>query len=190
MLSLKPIKQMASPRGNNNPRKEIAMQQMIEAQTQLTQLVTENLINKNSELPSGVQQLLDAHTQIVQMMSQITARNNDNLPQKIQGSKEIEDDFATSLRACKTCGEIGHTSKECYEQCPHCDTSHPNKECPTINVSCCLCEGTDHVPAQCHLYITVQRMNQQTKGGKFQPIGKVHEDTRSKKNIETEAKSQ
>ena len=88
---------MAPPRCNSNPRKKIAMQQMIEAQTQLTQLVTENLINKNSELPSGVQQLLDAHTQIVQMMSQITARNNDNLPQKIQGSKEIEDDFATSL---------------------------------------------------------------------------------------------
>ena len=33
-------------------------------------------------------------------------------------------------------------------------------------------------------------MNQQTKGGKFQPIGKVHENTRSKKNIETKAKSQ
>ena len=106
---------MDPPRNNNNPWKEIAMQQMIEAQTQLTQLVTENLINKNSELPSGVQQLLDAHTQIVQMMSQNIARNNDNLPQKIQDCKEFKDDVATSLRACKTCGEIGHTSKECYE---------------------------------------------------------------------------
>ena len=126
---------------NNNPRMELAMQRMIETQTQLTQLMTQNLINSNNkELPSGMQQLLDAHTQIVQMMSQNMASNNNNLRRKNHGSKEFEDGDATSPRACKICGEIGHTSKECHERCPNCDTSHPNEECPTTQISCFLCE--------------------------------------------------
>jgi hypothetical protein len=56
------------------------MQQMIETQTQLTQLVTQNLINNNSELPSGFQQLLDAHTHIVHMMPQSTVIRYDTQP--------------------------------------------------------------------------------------------------------------
>ena len=46
------------------------------------------------------------------------------------------------------------------------------------------------MPAQCHLYPMVQRMNQQAKDEIFQSIGKIHEDTRSKMNVETEVKPQ
>jgi cellular nucleic acid-binding protein len=144
--------------------------------------------NNMNEIPSGVQQLLDAHTQIVQMMSQNIASNNGNLPHQNQGSKEFEDGVVTSRRACKICGEIGHTSKECCEQCPHCDTSHPNGECPVTHVSCFLCEGTTHVPAQCHLFPKVQRMNQQAKDGICQSIGKIHDDTGIKIKGESEVK--
>jgi hypothetical protein len=61
---------------------------------------------------------MDDHSQIVQMMSQIVASINDNLPQKDYSGKEIRSEVEMILRACKRCGEIGHTSKECHEQCP------------------------------------------------------------------------
>jgi hypothetical protein len=64
------------------------------------------------------------------MMSQILASTNNHLPQNNLGGKEPRGDVEITLKACKNCGEIGHTSKGCYEQCPYCDTSHPIKECP------------------------------------------------------------
>ena len=59
--------------------------------------------------------------------------------------------------ACKICGEIGHTHKEHKDGCPHCEENHPAGECPTWQVTCFLCEGTDHYPAQCHIYPMVQQ---------------------------------
>jgi hypothetical protein len=97
---------------------EIAMQQKVEARTELTQLMTQNLINRDSKsLPPGMQQLLDEHSQIVQMVSQITASTNDNLPQNDHGGKEPRDGAEITLQACKIYGEIGHMSEECREQC-------------------------------------------------------------------------
>jgi hypothetical protein len=61
-----------------------------------------------------------------------------------------------TLRACKRCGEIGHISKECHEQCPYSDTSHPIGECPMTQVTYFLCKGINHVPTECKFYSTVQ----------------------------------
>ena len=54
--------------------------------------------------------------------------------------------------ACKICGEIGHTHEEHNDGCPHCEGNHQYGECPTMKVTCFLCEGTPHYPAQCHIY--------------------------------------
>jgi hypothetical protein len=115
--------------------------------------------------PPRMQQLLDGHSQIVRMRSQIMASSNNNLPQNDHGSKEPRDDVEITLRACKICGEIRHMSKECHEQCPYYDTSHPIEEYPMAQVTCFLCNTINHVPAECYLYLTVQQMNQQAKDG-------------------------
>ena len=53
--------------------------------------------------------------------------------------------------ACKICGEIGHTQEEHKDGCTHCEENHPAEECPSSQVTCFLCEGTTHYPAQCHI---------------------------------------
>ena len=63
--------------------------------------------------------------------------------------------------ACRICGGIGHTQKEYKDECPHCEESHPTEECPNRQVTCFVCEGTTHFPAQCHIYPMVQRTIQQ-----------------------------
>jgi len=65
--------------------------------------------------------------------------------------------------ACKICGEIGHTHAEHKDGCPHCEENHPAEECPTRQVTCFLCEGTTHYPAQCHIYPVVHRTIKQQK---------------------------
>jgi hypothetical protein len=121
---------------------------------------------------------------MVQMMPQILASINNNLPQNNLGSKEPRDEVKTTLLAYKVCGEIGHLSEECQEQCHHCNTSHPTRECPKTRVTCFLCDGTNHVPRECNFYFTVQQMNQQTKDGLCQLLGKAPEDKRPKAKME------
>jgi hypothetical protein len=150
---------------HNNPQLEIAMQRMVEVHTEMMRVLIQNMVNHDSkELPPGMQQVLDDHTRIVQMMSPIMASINNNLPQNDRSGKESRGDVEMKMRACKRCGEIGHTSKECHEQCSYCDMSHPVGECPMTQVTCFLCEGINHVPVECNFYSTVQRMNQQAKG--------------------------
>jgi hypothetical protein len=92
---------------------------MVEVHTEMMQVLTQNLINRDSkELPLGMQQVLDDHSLIVQMMSQILASTNNHLTQNNLGGKEPNGEVDITLKACKNCGEIGHTSKGCYEQCP------------------------------------------------------------------------
>jgi hypothetical protein len=142
---------------HNNPQLEIAMQQMVEVHTEMMRVLTQDMVNRGSKnLPPGMQQVLDDHLLIVQMMSQILASTNNSLPQSDHGGKEPRDDVEVTLRACKVCGEIGHMSKDCHEQCPNYDTSHPYGKCPMTQVTCFLCEGINHIPAECKFYPTIQ----------------------------------
>jgi hypothetical protein len=88
-------------------------------------------------------------------MPQILASTNDNLPQNNLGNNKPRDNAKKTLQACRICGEIGHMSEECQEQCHHCNTSHPTRECPMTQVTCFLCDGTNHVPRECKFYFTV-----------------------------------
>jgi hypothetical protein len=66
----------------NNTQLEIAMQQLVEAHTEITQMMAQNLANRGGrDLPLGVQQVLDNHSRIVQMMSQMMPSTNNSLPQ-------------------------------------------------------------------------------------------------------------
>jgi hypothetical protein len=142
---------------HNNPQLEIVMQRMVEVHTEIMRVMTQDMVNHDSkELPPGMQQVLDDHSRIVQMMSQILASTNNSVPQNDHGGKEPRSDAGMTLRAYKIYGEIGHTSKECYEWCIYCDTSHPIGECPMAQVTCFLCHGINHVPIECYLYPTMQ----------------------------------
>jgi hypothetical protein len=88
------------------------------------------------------------------------------------------------MLACKINGEIGHMSKECHEQCPYCDTNHPVGKCPMAQFTCFLCDGINHVPTECCLYPTVQRMNHQAEDGLCQLLRRTPEDRRSKMKVE------
>jgi hypothetical protein len=162
------------------------MQQMVEVHTEMMRVLTKNMVNRdNKELPLGMQHVLDDHSRIVQMMSQIVASTNNSLPQNDHGGKTTRGDVEMTLQACKRCGEIRHTSKDYHEQCPYCETSHPIGEYPMNHVTCFLCQGINHVPAECKFYSMVQRMNQQAKDGMSQLLGKTPEDGRPKMEVET-----
>jgi hypothetical protein len=128
------------------------MQRMVEVHTEMMQVMTQYMVNCDSkELPPGMQQVLDNHS----MMPQIWASIN-KPPQNNPGSKEPRGEAEITLLACKICGEIGHMSKGCCEQCPYCDTSHPVGECPMAHVTFFLCDGINNVPSECKFYSTVQ----------------------------------
>ena len=82
----------------------------------------------------------------------------------------------TSLKACKACGEIGHLTKECPDEWPHCD------DYPT-EVTCFLCEGNNHVPVQCQLYPMVLQVSQQAKEGMLSTLKKTLGKPRKEKDL-------
>jgi hypothetical protein len=175
----------------NKPQLVLAIQQMVEVHAELMQVLTQNLIDSGSkELPPGMQQVLDDHSRMVQMMPQILASTNNNLPQNNHGSKEPRDESKLTMLARKICGEIGHLSEECQEQCHHCNTSHPTRECPMTKVTCFLCDGTNHVPRECKFYFTVQQMNQQAKDRLSHLLVRTPEDRRPKAKLEAEDKKE
>jgi hypothetical protein len=118
------------------------------------------------------------------MMSQMMSSTNNSLPQDEHGEKPTKVDTEMICQACKRCGEVGHASKDCHEECPYCDMSHPVGECPMSQVTCFLCEGTNHIPAECKFYSTVRCMNQQAKGRMSQLPGRTPEDGRLKRKME------
>jgi hypothetical protein len=160
------------------------MQQLVEAHTGMMRVMTQNMVNRDSEeLPPGVQQVLNDHSRIVQIMSQLVASTYNSLPQDEHGGKPTQVDVEMTQQACKRCGEIGHTSKDCHEGCPYCDTSHPIGEYPMSQVTCFLCEGTNHVPIECKFYSMVQQMNQQAKDRMSQLLRKTPEDGSPKMKV-------
>ena len=56
-----------------------------------------------------------------------------------------------------------------------------SEECPITQVTCFLCEGTNHVPAQCQLYSVIQQGKQVTKSGMHQIITKESEKAKPMK---------
>ncbi|KAE8776616.1 hypothetical protein D1007_50728 [Hordeum vulgare] len=87
--------------------------------------------------------------------------------------------------ACKICGEIGHTQEEHKDGCPHCEENHPAEECPSSQVTCFLCEGTTHYPAQCHIYPKVQQVVKQQKDAVKETLKKkILEESVMNENIE------
>jgi hypothetical protein len=94
MLRPKPVlnlKQM-------HPQMETAMQQMVEEHTEMMRVLTQNMVNYDSNMiPPGMQQVLNNHTRIIQMMSQNLASTNNNLPRKDLGGKETRDDVEMTL---------------------------------------------------------------------------------------------
>jgi hypothetical protein len=118
------------------------------------------------------------------MMSQMVASTHNSLPQDERSGKLTPVNTEVIQQACKRCGEIGHTSKDCHEEWPHCDPSYPVEECPMNQVTCFLCEGTNHIPAECKFYSTVQRINQQANVRTSQPPERTPEDGRLKRKME------
>src|SRR6266480_1572619 len=84
--------------------------------------------NNSNGIPMELQQLISNHTQMVQMMSRIMEERNKRLTPNDHGNSSSKPEVEIRPRACKTCGEIGHTSRECHGQCPNCETSHPTGE--------------------------------------------------------------
>jgi hypothetical protein len=118
------------------------------------------------------------------MMSQMVASTYYSQPHGEHGEKPTKIDTEIICQVCKRCGEVGHASKDCHGECPHCDTSHPIGECPMSQVTCFLCEGTNHIPAECKFYSTVQRINQQAKDRMSQLPERTPEDGRLKRKME------
>ena len=89
-------------------------------------------------------------------------------------SRLIQKPYGNKMKkpcACKICGEIGHTHEEHKDGCPHCEGNHQAEECPTMKVTCFLCEGTTHYPAQCHIYPKVQEITKQQKEAVKEDLG-------------------
>ena len=101
------------------------------------QLMAQNQVNNpNKELPPGWQQLLYNQTQIVQMIYQTMNANDNNQLEINYDNQEIQEEMVKIPRVCKTCGEIGHTSKECQDEWPHLDATSSAEEYYTTQVTC------------------------------------------------------
>jgi hypothetical protein len=112
------------------------------------------------------------------------ASTNNSLPREERSGKLTQVDAEAIQQACKRCGEIGHTSKDCHGEYPHYDTSYSIGDYPMSQVTCFLCEGTNHIPAECKYYSTVQRINQQAKDRMSQLPERTPEDGRLKRKME------
>ena len=164
---------------NNDPKMLPRLPELL-GQARLVQQMTQNLVSSRNDLPPEILQLLESQSQMLQMMAHGTANYNNIPPEIVNGRNEFKEDGVARPRACKLCGDLGHSHEEHRDQCPNCDGSHPAKECHTYQVTCFLCEGVNHVPAQCHLYPIVQEMSVQVRDGMCQSMRNIHEGTRSK----------
>src|SRR4051812_10847332 len=108
---------MTSPRdfnikdGNNNNQEIHMREQLLATQAQLNQVTTQFLAN-NNELDPTMQKFLETQSQLLQRMTNQMISMRNNLSQSDCDNNDIKDDIIEGTQACKTCGEVGHTSKE------------------------------------------------------------------------------
>ena len=119
---------MSNQNANNNGL-SIAMEMLLETQTQLMKLIAQNQANiPNEELNAEMNQMLGTQTQTGKMIPQLVPTSGNHQPLMGSSNKKLEEEIDTSLKACKACGEIGHLSKECPDELPHCDANYPTEE--------------------------------------------------------------
>ena len=106
--------------------------------------------------------------------------NDENQQEINYDNHKIQEEVVKTPRAYKTCGEIGHTSKECQDEWPHLDATSGAEEYRTTQVTCFLCEGDIHVPAQCQLYPIVQQASRQVREGMHQTLKNIFEEQEKK----------
>ena len=87
-------------------------------------------------------------------------------------------------RACEICGETRHSCEGHQDGCPHCEEIHWGEECPTAQVTCFMCEGSDHYPAQCRFFIVTQQVIQHQKEGMKKVIQELKETPERKKMMD------
>ena len=130
-----------------------------------------------------MQQLLDNQTRIVRMMWQVRTNSNDEATPTDKGNQESKGSTWIKPSACKSCGEIGHTSKECHDEWPHGVARHQTKGCFTNQISCFLCEATNHIPKQCQLYPVVEQVRQQVQERMHHTLRKTFVTNESEKKL-------
>ena len=91
---------------------------------------------------------------------------------------------------CKLYGKIGHNHKGHKDECPNCVESHLADECSTRQITCFLCEGTTHYPAQCHIYPMVHRTIQQKKEAMKGALMEILEEPVMKEEVEDTPKEE
>ena len=106
---------------------------------------------------------MDNQTHIVRMMWQGRTNRDDEATPTDEGNQESKGSTWIKPSACKSCGEIGHTSNECHDEWHHSAARHQTKGCFTSQISCFLCEATNHIPAQCQLYPIMEQVRQQVQ---------------------------
>ena len=90
----------------------IAMEMLLETQTQLMKLIAHNQANiPNEELNPEMNQMMGTQTQTGKMIPQPVSTSGNHQPLMDSSNKKLEEEMDTSLKACKACGEIGHVSK-------------------------------------------------------------------------------
>ena len=86
----------------------------------------QNLANvHNKEVNARMPRVSDNQTQTRELISPTVTTSESHQPLVGSGNKKLEDKMVTTLKACKACGEIGHLSKECLDEWPHCDANFP-----------------------------------------------------------------
>ena len=150
-----------------------------------------NLISKKYEVPHALQYLTQSAAIWWKMHHAIQGFNRaeswEEFKKTLLRSRLIQkhrDNTMKKLCACKICGEIGHTLEEHKDGSPHCEENHPAEECPTSLVTCFLCEGATHYPAQCHIYPKVQEVIKNQKEAMKETFKEIFEERVMKEDLE------
>uniref|UniRef100_K4A372 CCHC-type domain-containing protein n=1 Tax=Setaria italica TaxID=4555 RepID=K4A372_SETIT len=102
-------------------------------------------------------------TQVIQVSPDGKHERENTLTTELPSSDyacQYAKDKLTGKITCMVCGEEGHYTCDCSMKnqekkvdisCSSCDTNHVLGKCPMGGITCFICEGKNHVPAQCRL---------------------------------------